>query len=290
MAGVLRPCRGPPLLAAICEHDRNRYKRSIGAYEVWDEADASTFHGTPEEMFQLATIAYKTIKAISPDATVLTPSFTQSSLTDGWLADYLAAGGAKVADAFAGHAYPNVPEGAGEYLLEYREALLRVGSDLPVWMTEVGYSGYTGSGHPLFTVGGARTFVARTMMDLTEGGAARAIWYGANSNGMWLSLGEQGYPEDAGAYRTMVRWLTGSVPDGCGGIASGPYSGLAACYLTRPDGAVEEILYDSEGNLTMWAPVKGTYTATTIWGRQIELRPGSQLGVGASPILISPAT
>jgi hypothetical protein len=268
----------------------SRYKGSIGAYEVWDEADASTFHGTPEEMVELATIAYRTIKAIAPDATVLTPSFTQYSLTDGWLAAYLADGGAKVADAFAGHAYPNDPQGAGQYLLDYRKALQQAGSDLPIWMTEVGYSGYTASGQPLFSVGDARTYVARSVMDLAEGGAARTIWYGANTNGMWLSLGEQGYPQDAGAYRTMVGWLTGSVPDGCGGITSGPYSGLAACYLTQPGGAVDEILFDSVGNLTMWAPTKGSYTATTISGRQITLRPGSQLGVGASPILISPAS
>jgi polysaccharide biosynthesis protein PslG len=268
----------------------NRYKDSIGAYEVWDEADASTFSGTPKQMVELATIAYRTIKAIEPDATVLTPSFTQYSLTDGWLADYLADGGAKVADAFAGHAYPNIPEGAAQYLLEYREALHRAGSDLPIWMTEVGYSGYTGSGHPLFTVGNARTFVARTMMDLAEVGASRSIWYGANTNGMWLSLGEQGYPKDAGAYQTMIGWLTGAVPDGCGGIVSGPYSGLAACYLTQRDGAVDEVVYDSEGNLTMSAPTKGSYVATTIWGRRIALKRGSLLGIGGSPILISPAS
>jgi polysaccharide biosynthesis protein PslG len=268
----------------------NRYKGRIGAYEVWDEADASTFLGTPEQMVQLATIAYRTIKAIDPGATVLTPSFTQTSLTDGWLARYLAAGGAKVADAFAGHAYPNDPWGAAQYLLGYREALRSAGSDLPIWMTEVGYSGYTSAGQPLFTSREARTLVAQTIMYLAELGASRSIWYGANTNDMWLSLGEQGYPHDGNAYKTMTGWLAGSVPDGCGNIMSGSYSGLAACYITRAGGAVDELVFDLNGNLTMQAPAKGSYTATTLWGRQIGLRPGSMLSVSESPILISQAS
>jgi len=267
-----------------------RYKGRIGAYEVWDEADASTFWGTPQQMLQLATIAYRTIKAIDPGATVLTPSFTQNSLTDGWLARYLAAGGAKVADAFAGHAYPNDSWGAAQYLLAYREALRKAGTDLPIWMTEVGYSGYTSAGQPLFTSAEARTLVAQTMMYLAELGASRSIWYGANTNDMWLSLGEQGYPQDGGAYKTMTGWLAGSVPDGCGNIMSGSYSGLAACYITRPGGTVGEIVFDLGGSLTMRAPTKGSYTETTLWGRQSRLRQGSLLGVSASPILISPVS
>jgi polysaccharide biosynthesis protein PslG len=263
-----------------------RYKGRITAYEVWDEADASTFHGSPAQMVELATIAYRTIKQIDPTATVLTPSFTQNSLTDGWLNAYLSDGGGKVADAFAGHAYADEPEGAGEYLLEYRAALKRAGLELPIWMTEVGYSGYTSAGAPLFSQYEAEAYVARSTMDMAEGGA-RSIWYGANSNGMWLSLGEQGYPGDAVAYKTMLRWLEGSTPDGCGGTSAGPYTGLAACYLTTPGGAVDAILYDSDGIINLEAPARGDYEASTVSGATSRLLPGSVLDIGASPVLIS---
>jgi polysaccharide biosynthesis protein PslG len=265
-----------------------RYKGRIAAYEVWDEADASTFFGSPQEMVQLARTAYGIIKRIDPRATVLTPSFTQNSISDGWLSAYLADGGGKVADAFAGHAYPNDPEAGAEYLLQYRAALRRAGLDLPIWITEVGYQGYSSSGRPLFSAGAAQTYVARTIMDLAEAGANRIIWYGANSNGMWLSLGEQGYPGDAQAYTTMVAWLTGSVPDGCGGFESGRYAGLTACYLTRPGGSVAVILYDSAGSISMRAPSKGAFTLTTLWGVREALSARSVVTIDSSPILVAP--
>jgi hypothetical protein len=105
---------------------------------------------------------------------------------------------------------------------------------------------------------------------------------------MWLSLGEQGYAQDGSAYKTMTGWLAGSVSDGCGNIMSGSYSGLAACYITRPGGAVDEMVFDLSGSLTVRAPTKGSYTATTLSGRQSRLSQGSLLRIGASPILISP--
>ena len=265
----------------------SRYKGEISAYEIWDEADASTFDGSPQEMVELATIAYRTIKEIQPSATVLTPSFTQNALTDGWLAAYLKDGGGKVADALAGHAYPDYPEQGAGYVLQYRSALAHAGLHLPIWITEVGYSGYTASGQALFPALGAQAYVAKTLMDQAEVGAAEIIWYGANTNGMWLSLGEQGYPSDAQAYSTMVRWLVGAIPRGCGEIASGPYSGLTACYLDRPGAPTEVVFYDSIRSLTMSAPSSGTFEARTLSGRVTALTSRSTLTVGNSPILVT---
>lgn len=265
----------------------SRYKGKVSAYEVWDEADGQTFYGSPEQMVQLATIAYETIKRIDPQATVLTPSFTQNALTSGWLAAYLSAGGAKVADAFAGHAYASGPEGAASYLLQYRAALARAGSKLPIWMTEIGYQGYSAKGRPLYSAAGAEAVVARTIMDQAVGGAARIIWYGANANGMWLSLGEQGYPGDATAYRSMLSWLVGSRPIGCGGVTSGQYGGLAACYLTTPRGAHEVILYDSNGTIRIRGPA-GAFVTSSVTGKPSVDSPGTPLVIGASPTLVIP--
>ncbi|MFZ0665642.1 MAG: glycosyl hydrolase [Acidimicrobiales bacterium] len=267
-----------------------RYKGEIGAYEIWDEADASTFSGTPEQMVELATVAYDTIKQIDPSAIVLTPSFTQYALTDGWLYDYLSDGGGVVANAFAGHAYANNPEGAATYLAAYRQALTRAGLKLPIWMTEIGYSGYSSTGQALFDTQNAQAYVARTLMDQAELGAAQIIWYGANTNDMWLSLGEQGYPADATAYTTMLRWLSGSTPKGCGGITSGPYAGLFACYLVRPDGATGVLMYDPQGTMTMQAPTSGSFKVKNLNGQVTVLAPGTSLTLTGSPVLVLPGS
>jgi hypothetical protein len=268
-----------------------RYKGKISAYEVWDEADAATFSGTPQQMVQMATVAYKTIKQIDPSATVLTPSFTQNSLSDGWLSAYLAAGGGSVADAFAGHAYSSDPRGIRYYYVQYRAALEQAGVSLPIWMTEVGYSGFSSSGEALYTSSQAQAWAARTLLYLAEIGAARIIWYGANSNGMWLSLGEQGYPADAQAYTTMVNWLVGSTPKGCGSITTGPYAGLAGCYVTRPNGSVALMAYDVNGTtLTMQSPANETVEVENIDGSATVLAPSSSITFGSTPTLVTVAS
>jgi polysaccharide biosynthesis protein PslG len=264
-----------------------RYKGKIAAYEVWDEADASTFHGTPRQMVQLATVAYQTIKGIDPAATVLTPSFTQYALTDGWLSQYLSDGGGSVADALAGHAYASGPEAAGSYLLQYEAALEHAGlGNLPVWMTEVGFQGFAKSGQALYSGSQAEAYVARTFMDQAEGGSAETIWYGANSNGTWLSLGEQGYGQDAGAYSTMIDWLSGSDPQGCGGTTLGAYTGLAACYLIRPNGSEALLLYDSQGTIEMDGPSNRTFSLSTLSGKTQTLKAGSPIDIGAMPVMV----
>lgn len=267
-----------------------RYKGKIDAYEIWDEADASTFYGSPAEMVRLATVAYDTIKQIDPSAVVLTPSFTQYSLTDGWLDQYLADGGGSVANAFAGHAYANTPEEAAAYLLQYRQALSHFGLKLPVWMTEIGYQGYSQSGQALYSPTLAQAYVARTLMDQAEAGASQIVWYGANSNDMWLSLGEQGYPEDAVAYTTMTAWLTGTVMKGCGGVTTGAYAGLNACYVTKSDGATGVMMYDPQGSMTLEAPTSGRYKVKNLDGQVTAMAPGSELTLTSSPVFVVPAT
>lgn len=265
-----------------------RYKGKISSYEVWDEADAATFHGTPQQMVQLASVAYRTIKQIDPAATVVSPSFTQVGLTSGWISAYLAAGGGSVADAFVGHAYPNNPEQGGWYVLQYRKALASAGVNLPLWITETGYQGYSASGQALYTNAQAQAYVTRTLMDEVEGGASQVDWYGANTNGAWLSLGEGGYPGDAQAYTTMVKWLTGATPTGCGGYTSGAYAGLSGCYLRLANGSMALLAYDANGTMTMAAPSTLAVITSTLSGSTL-LKPLAPITIGATPVLITRA-
>jgi hypothetical protein len=266
----------------------SRYRGRIAAYELWDEIDGATFAGTPKEMVALAATAYATIKRVDPRAIVLTPSFTQDAITSGWLGAYLAAGGARYADALAAHAYPEDPEQGGAYLLAYEATLQKAGVHLPVWMTEIGYSGFDASGNPSYSPAEAQALVARTVMDQVEGGAAAVIWYGANANSMWVSLGSQGYPGDGAAYSSMVQWLSGTTPLGCGGITTGPYAGLAGCYLRSADGQLEVLLYDFQGTIDLTTPGV-PLSVSTVDGLTSVLPPGSSITVGAVPVKVAVA-
>lgn len=264
----------------------HRYKGRIGAYELWDEADA-TFKGTPEQMVQLALVAYRTIKQVDPTAVVLTPSVSQNALASGWLTRYLDAGGALFADAFAAHIYAPSPEAGGAVLMRYRSALRAAHAKLPIWVTEVGYRGYSPTGRPLYGDQAAQALVARTLMDQIEGGATRLVWYGEYSEGAWLSLGDQVYSGDRQAYTTMRSWLSGATPEGCGGFASGAYAGLAGCYLQVPAGPREVMLYDPGGTLAMSTPADRSVEVSMLSGATETLAPGSVVTLGPVPILVS---
>ena len=55
----------------------NRYGGRIAGYELWNEANLTTFwQGSPSELFAMAQSAYDIIKAANPNAVVAAPSIT----------------------------------------------------------------------------------------------------------------------------------------------------------------------------------------------------------------------
>jgi hypothetical protein len=104
-------CDGPPanladwreFITALATH----YKGQVQYYELWNEANQPNFwKGTPEDLAALAKAAYPIIKAIDPEAIVLTPS-TVGPLEQSidWMTSYLKAGGGEYADGGSFHGY-----------------------------------------------------------------------------------------------------------------------------------------------------------------------------------------
>jgi len=57
----------------------NRYKGRIDAYQIWNEPNSPVFwQGTPEQLTRIISLAQQTIKAIDPNATIVSPGFAVS--------------------------------------------------------------------------------------------------------------------------------------------------------------------------------------------------------------------
>ncbi len=70
--------RYPPRLDAWRNWTRTlaqRYKGKIRYYEIWNEPDIQFFKGTAEQYFELLKAAYEEIKAVDPNAIVMTGGF-----------------------------------------------------------------------------------------------------------------------------------------------------------------------------------------------------------------------
>ncbi len=111
-------------------------------WEIWNEPDLNQFwSGTVEEYYQLLEVAYQTIKASDPEATVILGGLAFFEKPN-WLADLLALAGGDPAlayfDVFSFHYYWSIY--TTEYwLIRSRNTLNASGlSHAPIWITESG--------------------------------------------------------------------------------------------------------------------------------------------------------
>lgn len=121
-----------------------RYKGRIHAWELWNEPSAGLFwNGTPAQLAHLCALAYPIIKAIDPDAIVVSPS-CPGVVSVPWFVNLINAGMADSCDVIGFHAYTGQysPEDL-IYLVEcYLGVLLNKGIAKPVWNTEYGWLSY----------------------------------------------------------------------------------------------------------------------------------------------------
>ncbi len=204
-----------------------RYKGRISAYQIWNEANLKNFWGgTPEEMADLTKRAYDIVKAIDPEALVVSasPSTRLTGSFDKFFPAYLAALAAKdwPIDVVAIHTYPTAdgdPVARGLVIGKVQEFLTAAGApDLPLWDTELNY-GLAGPGDlPRQEITGAKAagWVVRTYIDDLRYGVERSYWY------IWTQkpydlLGIQAYPgSDAEqGFFALDNWVVGASFDGC---------------------------------------------------------------------------
>lgn len=282
----------------------------IHQYEIWNEPHLtganghSTFYApaignsteaSAQSMVELERIAYTTIKAIDPTATVVSPSAGGEFGLD-WFNKFLAAGGTNYADVIAYHMYvDNGPEQMGDLVHRVRAKIDSYAPTKPLWNTEAGWSGKP------FTPDEAAAYVARAYLLNWTNGAQRFYWY-AWDDQWWTSLrlttGAPPYPghgdhksingiAPAGiAYDQIYSWIVGATVNSCGTWESG----LWKCELTRPGGYRGYILWTTEGTQLVSLPDAWKITQSlNLAGNRIPLSPRSTVQVGIEPVLFETA-
>lgn len=206
-----------------------RYKGKIDAYQIWNEANLTTFWtGTPEQMALLTREAHRIIGKVDPRATVVSASTVPTRLTTAFnrfFARYVAA--LKKAewpvDVFAGQFYPvstGTPRDRALHIRQFRVTLDKAGAPrLPLWETEINY-GIAGPGpaYPDQDITGwkAQAYVAQTYLDSMRLGVQRSYWYRWTRGpvdllGIQMLQGEPG----AVAWDVVHEWTVGLRWRGC---------------------------------------------------------------------------
>jgi polysaccharide biosynthesis protein PslG len=239
----------------------SRYKGRITSYEIWNEANlADFFSGTPEEMAELTARAYKIIKDIDPEATVVSasPALRLTKAFDKFYPAYLKALAAKdwPIDVLAIHTYPTGegdPVARGVLIGIVKKAITAAGApaDMPLWDTELNY-GLAGPGPiPKTEITGAKAagWVVRTYLDDLRYGIARSYWYIWSLRKIDL-LGIQAFPgtDAEQGFFALENWVIGSSFDGCDEAG-----GAVTCNFSR-DGQKSVVAWAQTGEATYTAP------------------------------------
>ena len=262
-----------------------RYGSSIESYQIWNEANLSTFwQGTPKQMAQLTKEAYKIIKAGDPTAKVIAASSTVrlTSAYNKFFPAYmkeLKKVGWPV-DAYAVHTYPagpGTPATRAQLITTVNNDIKKVGAPAkPLWDTEVNYGiAGPGGGNPHQNIDGAQAanWVAATYLDNQRLGVDRSYWYfWAPSNPL---LGIQMNDGTAGAtgFQTVQGWLKDS-------YASCTTGSVNVCNLTGRFPAV--VAWTSTGSAAYTVPDFAT-TMCDALNSCTPVAPGSAITIGDGP-------
>ena len=234
----------PPRNAADFQtfvHDlalRNKsvYGGRITSFEVWNEANLSTFWtGTPAQMADLTARADVAIKSVNPRWSVVAASTTTRlgiASGSGFFPRYLSALSTVRGfhrrpwpiDAYSAHLYPNgsgSPADRGAGVTRMREILDEVGAPhRPLWDTEVNY-GLAGPGpttpHRSISGATAAEYVARTYLDSIRWGLDRVYWYEWAPANNYLGITMYRGTAAARSLATVQGWLSRSTFLGCTG-------------------------------------------------------------------------
>lgn len=273
-----------------------RYKGRIHAYEIWNEINLKGFYsGDLDTLVTLARIAYEEIKAVDPDALVVSPSITGEGRNPEWLDRYLSKGGGRYADVIGYHFY--VPKHAPEAMLPVIrdvQAIMRKHGvvDKPLWNTEAGWwidnlvpterLGAAGGDWRRLDQQTAAAYVSRALILNWAAGVSRFYWYAWDNRDMGLyDLGARQPKPAAYAYARTAEWMRGAVFRQCGSKQT-----VWVCELVDSRGAEARIVWRESGNAKPW-PVPLEWTANEYESLAGVRTPvGEYLQVGQQPILI----
>lgn len=180
-----------------------RYKGRIREYQVWNEpSDRSHFTGSVAALVDMTCSAYRALKAIDPQITVVGAGSAGVGSHVQYLADFLAAGGSKCIDVVDHHFYVprHAPEAMTPVIQQVRDIMVRHGvGHLPLWSTEIGWwieNDDASPDHPMVTKGGWRkvavgdelfSTLARAHVLARDAGVERLYWYAWKNHSWGLS-------------------------------------------------------------------------------------------------------
>ena len=144
----------PADYAAVARWAADRWAGKVGAWEVWNEPNSTTFMAGADAVAytRLLKAAYPAFKAGDPSTKVVlgAPEYNDT----GWIGKVYAAGGAGSFDVMATHPYQGVADAAPEtaadgtiwtlrHVAEVRKLMTAHGDgNKPVWFTEFGWSSH----------------------------------------------------------------------------------------------------------------------------------------------------
>ena len=264
-----------------------RYSASIESYQIWNEANLTTFwQGTPKQMANLTSAAYTIIRKYDPTAKVVSASSTVrlQSAYKKFFPAYLKELKKKgwPVDAIAVHLYPastGTPGTRADYIVQVQKDMkaAKVPASKQMWDTEINYGiAGPGSGNPDKDIEGptAAAWVAQTYLDDVRLGVARAYWYywdqAANLVGIQMFNGTLG----ALGYQTVFNWLNGKFYSCTSGTVN-------TCQLG--DNINPQVLaWASKGSGTFVVPALATQTCTAL-NQCTPVLPGSTVTIGSMP-------
>jgi GH35 family endo-1,4-beta-xylanase len=264
-----------------------RYSASIESYQIWNEANLTTFwQGTPQQMADLTAEAAKIIRKYDPTAKVVSASTTVrlTSAYNKFFPAYLKALKKKSwpIDAVAVHLYPpstGTPATRADYIVKVQKDMksAKVPASKQLWDTEINYGiKGPGSGNPDKNIEGATAaaWVAQTYLDNIRLGVARAYWYywdqQADLVGIQMFNGTVG----SVGYQTVYGWMK----DRFYSCTSGDVN---VCQLGDND-FPQVIAWASKGSGTFVVPAAATQTCTAL-NQCTPVIPGSTVTIGSMP-------
>ncbi|NHC14610.1 GH39 family glycosyl hydrolase [Motilibacter deserti] len=288
--GTGEPPRSLALWSAYVTAVADRYYGRIRAYEVWNEPNyvSDYFHGSEADMARLTESAYAAVKAVDPDALVVSPGLaTRTPGQRGWLYRYLDELDPAAVDVIALHLYPPTgegPETAAVQLDTVITALRARGIDKPVWNTEVNYGVVEPEAvAPPIPDDVAAGFLARTLIVNRASGVSRVYWYAWwHNRSLGINLTDDAGPTRAmRAWRATRAWLEGGRLAGCR-TRDDEWS----CVLHRDDGSLRLIVWTTATPVGLPAPA-GAAALTGLDGRETPLDPGATVRLTGTPTLIT---
>jgi hypothetical protein len=270
---------------------------TIQYWELWNEANTSaSWQGDPKTLVAMAADAKAIIKAVDPNAIILSPSTTINFETpqecatkdprcgSTWMNNWLAAGGKNSIDGVAFHGYPQLTEAPEQIqgavtLLQIAMNQNGVGS-LPLLDTEASW----GLDTTLPAESDQVAFLGRHLLLEHSIGVQGSFWY-AYGPSTWGTLwsASTGLNPVGDADQQVAKWIEGAtLTQPCAATAADATT--FTCGYTRPNGYSALAVWNTAGEKAFASPASFVQYHD-LYGNEVPVSGGS-VEISTSPILL----